>query len=374
MVVLVTDIKYRMALAAVRDLADAGHTVYGLHFGQGVPPAMLCRGLRGCRCVSECTGTQRAQAVLDYAQELQAQVFPIGAATIAALAEADAGLLVPTPEQLRLANGKDALLAFAAQEGLPVPEAFETPEAAEHALPVVLKYRNGEALGLPAPQRYVIARTPEELHRAWTRMCARAAAGGQAAPLIQRYVSGSGWGVSCVFDRESRPVSVICHRRVREYPVTGGPSACCEAVWNEEMVHAALRLLRAMRWQGVAMVEFKGEPGDFALMEINPRIWGSFPLTRVSGSGFADAYVRAAAGAHLPACGTPQYRVGARMGFSLSNLAAGAAWLRRGKPGACFAALRDALGFGVRDGAFEWRDLRASLRYLWSATFGRHSR
>lgn len=374
MVVLVTDIKYRMALAAVRDLADAGHAVYGLHFGSGNPPAMFCRGLCGCRCIPDCTGAQRAQAVLDYARELQAQVFPIGAATIAALAEADEGALVPTPEQLRLANGKDALLAFASRQGLPVPEAFETPEAAESALPVVLKYRNGEALGLPAPQRYVIARTPEELHRAWTRMGAVAAAGGQAAPLIQRYVPGSGWGVSCVFDRDSRPVSVICHRRVREYPVTGGPSACCEAVWNEEMARAALRLLRAIRWQGVAMVEFKGGPDGFALMEINPRIWGSFPLTRVSGSGFADAYVRAAAGARLPECGTPQYQIGARMGFALSNLAAGAAWLRRGNLDACLAALRDALGFGVRDGAFEWRDLRASLRYLWSATFGRHSR
>lgn len=374
MVVLVTDIKYRMALSAVRDLADAGHVVYGLHFGQGTPPAAACRGLRGCRCVPECAGARRAQAVLDYARELQAQVFPVGAATIAALAEADAGLLVPAPEQLRLANSKDALLAFASQEGVPVPEAFETPEAAEEALPVVLKYRNGEALGLSAPQRYVIAHTPEELHRAWARMGAVAAEGGQAAPLIQRYVSGSGWGVSCVFDRDSRPVRVLCHRRVREYPVTGGPSACCEAVWNEAMVRAAIHLLRAMRWQGVAMVEFKGAPDDFALMEINPRIWGSFPLTRVSGSGFADAYVRAAAGERLPVSDAPQYRVGARMGFSLSNLAAGAAWLRRGKLGACLAALRDALGFGVRDGAFEWRDLRASLRYLWSATFGRRSR
>jgi predicted ATP-grasp superfamily ATP-dependent carboligase len=43
----------------------------------------------------------------------------------------------------------------------------------------------------------------------------------------------------------------------------------------EELVDAALRLLRAFRYHGLSQVEFKRDPRDgrYKLMEINPRLW-----------------------------------------------------------------------------------------------------
>lgn len=61
-----------------------------------------------------------------------------------------------------------------------------------------------------------------------------------------------------------------------------------ESVYNEEIKELGLRLLKAMNWHGVAMVEFKLDSRDnkFKLMEVNGRWWGSLPLAIVSGVDF----------------------------------------------------------------------------------------
>ena len=48
-----------------------------------------------------------------------------------------------------------------------------------------------------------------------------------------------------------------------------------EAVWVDEAVDAALRLLKEFGYFGLSQVEFKRDPrnGSFKLMEINPRLW-----------------------------------------------------------------------------------------------------
>lgn len=361
--VLVTDLRYRMALAAIRDLSDAGHTVYGLHFGNpdsACPPAAYSRCLEAWNTAEDAEGMRRAELALREASRRDAVLFPVGAKTIAALAEAGGDALVPTTEQLMLAGDKSRVLALAQSLGVETPRGWENPREAQ--LPVVIKYRDGEALQLHAPQRYTVCTAREQLDAAWARMSAFAAEKGQEPPLIQEYVSGEGFGVSCVFDRESRPVSVICHRRLREYPITGGPSAACEAIWDDALVNRALTLLRALSWRGIAMVEFKGSLERPVLMEINPRIWGSFPLTRVSKSGFSDAYVRAAAGERLPEVTAPTYTPGVKMGFRLSNLAAAAAYMKHLHPGRAVRAAFDA--FTLRDGVLERGDRKAGRAYL----------
>jgi biotin carboxylase len=49
-----------------------------------------------------------------------------------------------------------------------------------------------------------------------------------------------------------------------------------------------IKLLKALNWYGVAMVEFKMDPRDGKLkfLEINPRFWGSLPLAIASGVDF----------------------------------------------------------------------------------------
>lgn len=63
------------------------------------------------------------------------------------------------------------------------------------------------------------------------------------------------------------------------------------------------------------MVEFK----DGKLLEINPRVWGSFPLTEKCGSPFSLRYVQAASGNAAAVCEGPEYKEGIRMRFLLND-------------------------------------------------------
>jgi predicted ATP-grasp superfamily ATP-dependent carboligase len=96
-------------------------------------------------------------------------------------------------------------------------------------------------------------------------------------PIIQEYVYGEGYGVEALmWDLKVR--AVFMHRRLREYPVTGGASTLRESVKNDHLLKLGIKMLRALNWKGVAMVEFKGNGDDVKLMEVNGRFWGSLPL------------------------------------------------------------------------------------------------
>ncbi|MBR2831435.1 MAG: hypothetical protein IKE57_00735 [Oscillospiraceae bacterium] len=364
--ILVTDVKYRMSLAAIRDLSEAGHRVHLLHFGEGAPPAFASRYASGRFVRADTEGADRADAIFECAGAIGSApaVFPVGAKSLAALAQAgprpEAATLCPSADALRFANNKARVAALARELGVPAPEEYPSPDDAE--FPAVVKYRDGEALGLDAPRRYRIVKDRAALDDAFRDMSAAASAGGQPPPLIQRYIPGDGYGVSAVFDRDGRPVNIICHHRLREYPITGGPSALCETVWEPRLVEWAVALLQALGWRGVAMAEFKGTPETgFRLLEINPRIWGSFPLTRAAKTGFSEDYVRAASGEWLPEYREPHYPLGVKMGFRYSNLAAALSYGKKLKLGKAAAAAVDALT--VRDGVLERSDPAVNKAY-----------
>jgi hypothetical protein len=103
--------------------------------------------------------------------------------------------------------------------------------------------------------------------------------------LAQEYVAGPGWGFSALY-WQGRRVRGLVHQRIREWPPSGGTSACAESVPDAEAIaRAGTTLLDALAWHGVAMVEFKGEaePGQFALIEINAKFWGSHDVVLAAG-------------------------------------------------------------------------------------------
>ncbi|MHC4738614.1 MAG: carboxylate--amine ligase [Planctomycetota bacterium] len=109
-------------------------------------------------------------------------------------------------------------------------------------------------------------------------------------PLIQEFIppGGNAYGVFLLFDRNSETKAVFVHKRLREFPVKGGPSTLRESVHKPELVDRSLKLLKALKWYGVAMVEYKEDPrdGKCKIMEINPRFWGSLPLCIAAGVDF----------------------------------------------------------------------------------------
>ncbi len=96
--------------------------------------------------------------------------------------------------------------------------------------------------------------------------------------LLQQYVKGVGAGTAFLFHKGQMRAN-FAYKRVREYPITGGPSTLRVSIKHDEMIEAGKRLLKELNWHGVAMVEFKlDESNQPILMEINGRFWGSLAL------------------------------------------------------------------------------------------------
>lgn len=105
--------------------------------------------------------------------------------------------------------------------------------------------------------------------------------------LVQEKIVGVGVGVFALcFNGEV--LTTFAHKRLLEKPPSGGRSVLSRSIaLKEAPVEQALDLLRHYAWSGVAMVEFKKTPdGEFFLMEINPRFWGSLQLAIDAGRDF----------------------------------------------------------------------------------------
>lgn len=116
-------------------------------------------------------------------------------------------------------------------------------------------------------------------------------------PITQEFIPGDEYGFFALFDH-GKPVVTFQHRRIRSYTYAGGASVFRESVRIPDLEAAGTALLCHLDWHGPAMVEFKRDArdGEFRLMEINPRFWGSLPLAVRAGVDFPYWYYRLAAG------------------------------------------------------------------------------
>lgn len=109
----------------------------------------------------------------------------------------------------------------------------------------------------------------------------------ELAFLLQEKIEGVGVGafMICV---NGEVLTSFAHRRILEKPPSGGVSVLSESLSPEQApLKLAQELLEKLRWNGVAMVEFKQrDDGKCYLMEINPRFWGSLQLAIDCGRDF----------------------------------------------------------------------------------------
>ena len=368
MTAIITDVHYRMSLALIRDLGARGvRTVCCERADERYPLGFFSKYCAETRTLPPDDYENALYALCEECAEKDGgkpALLPVGAKTLAMLAESFvrerfsrvAGLCLPTKEQLDLFNDKTAVAALAKRLGVPVPDTYDAPYE-KIVFPCVVKPACGEKFDLPAKARYAIARTRAELRSRFEHF--EAITGDK--PVVQKYLRGSGLGCS-VLCRDGTVVSHICHRRIREYPITGGPSTCCVAVHDERLLTYAEAMVRAVDYTGLAMFEFKeDDKGNAFLLEINPRIWGTFPLTRVARTGLSYAWYRLSLGLDAEPAGDYAEK---KMIFALSDLAAAANYLIKGYRSQCWSAIGDLLNPAVRDGLFEWGDMRPALRYF----------
>lgn len=185
------------------------------------------------------------------------------------------------------AEDKAEILKLAIREQIPHPKTCfisnlgDIEEAAEEIkFPLVIKPRKSSG-----SRGVVYVQKKEDLLKEYLNVH-----GKYPFPMIQEFIpsGGSSYGVFLLFNQKTEPRAVFAHRRLRDFPVKGGPSTLRESVHKPELVDVSIRLLRSINWYGVAMVEYKEDPrdGQCKIMEINPRFWGSLPLSIVAGVDF----------------------------------------------------------------------------------------
>ncbi|MGA2382707.1 MAG: ATP-grasp domain-containing protein [Gemmatimonadales bacterium] len=319
--IVITDAEQRAALAVVRSLGNAGWEIAAI--GSKARPIAaasrhVCRFVRTSDPVS--ARTEFVAQVVEFCGAFRPSVvIPVADASLLALLPArqllDPAVIPFPPEDVVLAAGDKAhVLEVARGLGIATPQqlVLQGPEALADAAPrfpvAVKPTRSFPAKsGPPSARRTAYANDAAELRRLVESYSSNA-----FPLLVQERVEGPGLGI---FLLRWRGVTraVFAHRRIREKPPSGGVSTCCESVPAESsLVSQSTALLDALRWDGVAMVEYKLDRrcNVPVLMEVNGRFWGSLQLAIDAGIDFPSLLVDAAL--DRPAEILPPYRVGVR--------------------------------------------------------------
>jgi len=309
-VVLVTDGEQRAALAVVRSLGAAGHSV--------IVTSKRRRSLAGASrfarrhitlpsALSDPAGFLEilAAVVRSCGVEVLIPITDESLISVLGSRERFPGVIIPfaTLDQFTRISNKPFLLDIAAREGIAIPEQLQLASAADARMldpasvqfPVVLK-----------PARSVVSVNGRSAklgvsHAAdWPTLTGLLRDYPDAAYpiLLQRRIVGDGIAVFLLI-WDGKLIAVCGHRRIREAPPSGGVSVYREAVMPEASLIARSRaLLDQIGWQGVAMVEYKLDEATQTpyLMEVNGRFWGSLQLAIDAGVDFPALLVAASSG------------------------------------------------------------------------------
>lgn len=303
--VFVTDGAYRNTLAAVRALGQAGFRVT---VGERAGPAsstIASFWSRHCAKTFRYPDPRRASvetvAALreHFSRERYDAVIPVGLDMVELFVnhreELQAPMLLPSPPSFAIAADKRVTFTHAAELGIPTPRTLPAERWHELPSPVVFKHaRSGAYIATDIGEAHAHARELGERIGEY---------------LVQEYIPGeNGFGYFAIFS-EGRETGYFLHERLMQYPKEGGPSVVARAIRNARIHELGRSLLESLNWHGVAMVEFKrsDRDGEFYLIEINPKLWGSLDLAIQSGCDFPVWIVRALLGEEL---GSNGYRAG----------------------------------------------------------------
>jgi len=324
MSVIITDANLRTALYTIRSLGRRGIEITATEEKDKwkIPIGFISRY---CRKKIRTPPVRKEKEFIKFMMNLSESyeaILPCGVNTMLSLSkyldEFNAQIPIPPYRTLIKAVDKEITFKIAMENNIPCPKTFfpknraELEEIADRiSYPAVVKIRKGSTA-----RGVFYANSKEELIRRYIE-----AHNIQEGPIIQEYIKGRGYGAFALYNK-SKVRAVFVHKRIREYPITGGPSSYCESVRESKVLKYGLKLLNILNWHGVAMVEFKIDERDGTpkLMEINPRFWGSMPLAIVAGVDFPYLlYKMAVDGDVQPVM---DYKIGVRIRFVLTDIMA----------------------------------------------------
>lgn len=313
--VLIPDGENEHVLWTVRSLADSKRAKLHVLSNRRWMPV---RFSRHCRLYAfKPTGTDhraRLDAITDLVSRIHVDVIlPVGEEGVMfASAERDAlsrlAALPPLPDLEALQTGRDKwrLNQFARDYGLPAPQSVLLASGAafdqrisELEYPVLLKptsLTDGQGIrrfDTASDLRSFLASQDESLVR--------------EKYLVQSYVPGFDIGLS-VLCRDGEILAYTIQRGVISAAHRFGPLMAMEFIRQDDVFEVGQKLLAALRWSGVAHIDFRQDSrdGQVKIIELNARYWGSLLGSLVAGVNFPYLACLAAQGVSFP---VPAYRL-----------------------------------------------------------------
>jgi len=207
-----------------------------------------------------------------------------------------APILVPNLESFMVGFDKSETFRLAQKLEIPCP-VTEFPESTERAFqmaehmpyPLIIKPRiSSGSRGLRVANGFdEFRRLYPLIDRDYPR------------PILQEFIPlGEAVGFVALYGRDGELKACCQHKRLHEYPLSGGPSTLRETINDDRLTRIGRKLLEHLSWRGPAMVEFRVDARDGIpkLMEINPRLWGSIALHIAAGVNFPGLMLKEALG------------------------------------------------------------------------------
>lgn len=377
--VIITDVKYRMAISPIRELSKKGYKITAADFENVAFQERICEYSKYVNEKNTISEEKDAfkNDIISLCKEERKVLLPVNRKSLVNVISSKDELekycdfLVPSLEAINLADDKNIMHKMAQKLDVPTPlttsleEHNSIEEMSEKVqFPCIIKFRNGEAMGLKPHDRYKIVNSKDEFIKAYNLMNDM-----DKNPIASSYISGHDIGVAVIMDKNQKAVDFICYESFREYPIEGGPTCFLKTIFNRDLLKYACKLLEEIKFTGVAMLDFKGRIDEPYFLEINPRVWGSAAITEISKSTFFESYVKAAMGStkalDLDMC-MPTYKVGAKMRFTPQSFACFLSHMKKSKGklkifGEYFKSFFD---LSVRDGLFSIKDPIPYFKYL----------
>ena len=169
----------------------------------------------------------------------------------------------------------------AKQAGIAVPETVTTIEEAlkllstgRFAWPVMVKPRKGSA-----SVHITSCRNEGELRLAFQHC---------PGPMIQQFVHGEEYGYDLFCDRNFKPISVFCKRKLA---MRAGETDKAVSTNDKNLIDLGLRIAQAFPMFGPVDVDVKAGKDGPLLLEINPRFGGGYPCAHLCGADFPSKLV-----------------------------------------------------------------------------------
>ena len=296
---LITDIDRRKSIPIIRSLGKKGIQVVGLSY----KPFPIGKTSRYCNKYYRCpnynvdpkTFLRRLKSICE--MEKPDVFYPIEDVVLSLCVENPkywkpyTNAVLPEPGVLDICYDKWKTIQTAKKCGIRTPVTY-CPTSEEEMVAIASKWK-GEAVIKPrkssGSRGMVYVERPGQIVEAYKKV-----AKNYERPLIQEKLprSGSGLGVFVIFDRDNELFAVFGHKRLREFPISGGPSTLRISHYDKNLTEQSIKFFKKINFSGVAMAEYKIDQrtNKPVLLEINPRFWGSLQLSVSSGVDFPFLY------------------------------------------------------------------------------------